>query len=55
MGPGKIIDSKYHKFLISVDAINPIDNTLYAAIGKEYKNNDMLVRHARLWAETLSK
>jgi len=42
MGPGKIIDSKNHKFLISVDAINPIDYTLYGAVGMEYNYNDVL-------------
>ena len=42
IGPDSpIIKSKYHKFLISVDAINPIDYTLYGALGVEYNYNDM--------------
>ena len=42
MGPeGAIINSDNHKLLVSMDAINPIDYTLYGAVGMEYNYNDM--------------
>jgi len=42
MGPkSEIIKSEYHKLLLSVDAINPVDYTLYSAVGMEYNYNDM--------------
>ena len=42
MGPeSKIIKSKDHRLLISMDAINSIDYTLYSTAGMEYNYNDM--------------
>jgi len=42
MGPdSRLIKSKKHKLLFSMDAINPIDFTLYSAIGMEYTFSDM--------------
>ena len=41
MGPDSdMIKSRDHKFLISLDAINPIDYTLYGAVGMEYNYSD---------------
>ena len=41
MGPeSKILKSKSHKLLFSLDAINPIDYTLYSAVGMEYNYSD---------------
>jgi len=42
MGPkGAIINSNNHKLLVSMDAINPIDYTLYGAVGMEYNYSDV--------------
>ena len=42
MGPeSKIIPTKNHRLLMSIDAINPIDYTLYGAMGMEYAYADM--------------
>tara|TARA_B100000029_G_C17462591_1_gene919082 strand:+ start:230 stop:1261 length:1032 start_codon:yes stop_codon:yes gene_type:complete len=42
IGPkSDLIEAKHHKLLVSVDAINPIDYTLYGAIGMEYNYSDM--------------
>jgi len=42
MGPeSKILNNRNHKILISMDAINPIDYTLYSAVGMEYNYNDV--------------
>ena len=42
MGPeSKIITTKNHRLLVSIDAINPIDFTLYGAMGMEYAYADM--------------
>lgn len=47
MGPeSEFIKSKNHKLLVSVDAINPIDFTLYGAIGMEYGFADMFFLRA---------
>ena len=41
MGPDSdMIKSRDHKLLISLDAINPIDYTLYGAVGMEYNYSD---------------
>ena len=42
IGPeSSLVKNKNHKFLVSLDAINPIDYTLYGALGLEYNNSDM--------------
>ena len=42
VGPeSQFVQSKNHKFLLSFDAINPIDFTLHGAIGMEYGFADM--------------
>lgn len=47
MGPeSDIIKTKNHKILLSLDAINPIDYTLYGAFGLEYNNKDMFYARA---------
>tara|TARA_Y100000996_G_scaffold159870_1_gene123616 strand:- start:127 stop:1143 length:1017 start_codon:yes stop_codon:yes gene_type:complete len=47
VGPeSEFIKSKNHKFLISMDAINPIDFTLYGAMGMEYGFADMFFLRA---------
>jgi len=47
VGPeSEFIKSKNHKFLISMDAINPIDFTLYGTMGMEYGFADMFFLRA---------
>ena len=42
MGPeSKMLGSRDHKLMLSVDAINPIDYTLYGAVGMEYNYIDV--------------
>ena len=42
IGPeSQLLQSDDHKFLVAFDAINPIDYTLYGAVGMEYTYDDM--------------
>ena len=47
IGPeSEFLKSENHKFLVSIDAINPIDFTLYGAMGVEYSLADMFFLRA---------
>ena len=47
IGPdSELMPSETHKLLIAVDAINPIDYTLYSAVGMEYSYKEMFYLRA---------
>ena len=46
-GPeSELLKMKNHSFMVSMDAINPIDYVLYGSVGMEYSYRDMFFLRA---------